>query len=587
MSAHHDRYDDQSFRGQKPWAWVLSFLAPQWKLALVAAIAVTGSAASLLIMARGAQYLVDKSLGDPTGQTLNMALLLMIGAAVLMAICSYLRSTSVNALGLVVTEKMRERVFAKILDLDARFHSRIASGDLVSRLSLELGHLQIFLSQSLPGGVRNALLLFGGMALMAWTSPQLSLLTFLAVPLLSIPVFLLAPRLRRMNRELNALTADKIAFLNERLAALRTAQLFAAEDRMNAELAQHHNTVSGAHNRVYATRGLFAAIIIVIVFSLIAFILWSGGRLVLEGQMSQGEVAAFVMYAVIAAASLATLTEVGQSLGQTRAALERLLTIMLTDSTLTVPAQPKDVPKDVPDIAFENVSFAYGEDDILHDLSFAVKPRETLALVGPSGAGKSTIFALLTRLYDPQSGRITMNGTDIRDFDPRELRRLFGVIPQEPDIFALSVAENISFGLNDMAQDTIAHAATLAHAASFIEAMPNRYDSVLGERGEGLSVGQKQRLAIARALLRDPKILLMDEATSALDAESERLVHEALEIASKDRTALVIAHRLATIRSADRILVLEKGRLVAQGTHDSLLAENGLYAHLASLQFAA
>lgn len=562
-------------------------MAPQWGLGVIAVLAVLGSAASLLIMARGAQYLVDKSLQDPTGHALDMTLLLMIGSAVLMAVCSYVRLTSTNALAFNVAEKIRETVFSKIMRLDARFHSRHSTGDLVARLSLELSHLQTFLAQTLPGTGRNVVLLAGGLGLMAMTSPHLSLLTIIAVPLLSIPVILLVPRSRLMNRELSGLTGGMAAFLSERLSAIRTVQLFAAEDRMNSDMRHHHGSVAGAHKRVYAMRGMFAAIVIVIIFTLIAFILWSGGKQVLEGKLTQGEVAAFVMYAVIVAASLAALTEAGQNLGHTRAALERLLEIMHTQSALPVPAQPKPAPQDVPQIVFEKVSFSYGDTPILQDLSFTVEPRETLALVGPSGAGKSTIFALLTRLYDPQAGRITMNGTDIRDMDPQELRRLFGVIPQEPDIFALSVADNISFGLENMSKDAIAAAAKQAHAATFIENMPNRYDSVLGERGEGLSVGQKQRLAIARALLRDPKILLMDEATSALDAESERLVHEAIEKASQNRTALVIAHRLATIRSADRILVLEKGTLVAQGTHDSLLSENGLYAHLASLQFAA
>ncbi len=570
-----------------PWVWLLRLLIPMWPQVLVASIAVLGAAASLLGIARGAQYLVDKSLGDPTGHTLNMALLFMVGSAVVMAVSSYYRATSVNQLATVIGERIRTDVFSHLLALDTVFHNTHSAGDLVSRLGLEIGHIQNVVNMAIPNGVRNGLLLLGSLVLMAFTSWHLTLLTFLAVPLLSIPIFFIAPKLRGYYRDMNVVIAEKVSFLTERLSAIRTIQLFAAEDNLRGEMANAHRKIQDSHERLFKLRGILAAIIIVLVFTLIAFILWSGGRQVLDGTMTQGEVAAFVMYAVISAGSLATLMEMGQSLGQARVAIERLTAILNTKSTIVAPATPKAVPAGVPEIKFENVTFSYPNASVpvLHDISFTIAPRENIALVGPSGAGKSTIFALLTRLYDPQEGRVLLDGTDIRDMNPQDVRRQFGVIPQEPDIFALSVADNIAFGLQDTQSALIETAAAQANINEAITAMDNAYMTVLGERGLGLSVGQKQRLAIARALVREPKILLMDEATSALDAESERLVQAALQEAAKDRTAIVIAHRLATIRNAGRILVMEKGRVITSGTHNDLIAQGGLYAHLAELQF--
>ncbi len=574
---------------ENPWKWLGNVMKARMDLCAMASLGIAGAAFSLLAMARGAQYLVDKALRDPTGATLNFALVAMVGSAVLMAVSSYVRASSVNALSEYVGEKLRTQVFAHLLKLDMGFHAKNPSGDMVSRLGIEIGFIQNVINVAAPNGIRNGLLLLGGLALMAHTSLQLSLLTFLAVPLLSVPVIFLAPKLRVLNKALNQVISNKVSFLTERLAAIRTAQLFAAESRILEEMAALHRDLSSTYRRSYRLRGIFIGIVIIIVFSLIAFILWSGGRLVLEGKLSSGEVAAFVMYAIIAAGSLATLMELGQSIGQARASIERLQDIMSTPILLTAPANAKPTPVTVPRIEFENVSFNYpgSSQPILRDISFAIEPRETIALVGPSGAGKTTVFSLLVRLYDPVSGVIRLDGTDIREFDPRALRALFGIIPQEPDIFALSVSANIGFGLADPQQAAIASAAKQANASAFIEALEQGYDTVLGERGIGLSVGQKQRLAIARALVRDPKILLMDEATSALDAESERLVQQALQDAAQDRTALIIAHRLATIRSANRILVLDKGQVVATGKHDELIGQGGLYAHLASLQFLA
>lgn len=572
-----------------PWLWLLNIMKPMWPLVIVASVAVVGAAASMLGIARGAQYLVDKSLTDPSGHTLNLSLFFMMACAVIMAVSGYFRATTVNHVSTAVGAHIRKLVFEHMLGLDTQFHGKNSAGDLVSRLGIEIGQIQNVINTAIPNGVRNGLLLLGAGILMVATSWHLSLLTLLAVPMLSVPIMLIAPRLRGYYKAMNEIYSDIIAFLTERLAAVRTIQLFAAEDNLNKELAVIHDEIEQRHVKLFKLRGVLTAIIIVLVFSLIAFILWSGGRQVLEGRMTQGEVAAFVMYSIIAAGSLATLMEMGQAMGQARAAIERLIDILGQSPVITLPAMPVSTPADVPEIRFENVTFAYPHvtQPVLKNVSFTIAPRESIALVGPSGAGKSTIFALLTRFYDPQEGRVLLNGADIKDMDPRALRRLFGVIPQEPDIFALSVADNIAFGLQEMPNDQIEAAAAQANIAAAITEMEHTYATVLGERGLGLSVGQKQRLAIARALVREPKVLLMDEATSALDAESERLVQQALHEASKDRTAIVIAHRLATIRNAGRILVMEKGQVVTSGTHDELMAQGGLYAHLAGLQFLA
>lgn len=569
------------------WAWLWSILRPHGVRMAVAGVAVVGAATSLLGLARSAQFLVDKSLHDPSGHTLNMALLAMVGCALAMAVSSFYRATSVNILADIAEKSLRRQVFERLLRLDADYHARHETGDLTARLGVEIGHIQNLINVALPNGMRNALLLIGGLGLMAATSLKLCLLTLLAVPLLSVPVALIAPRLRRMNAEMGEVRGQLFGFLSERLAAMRTTQLHAAEHQLMGKLDRLHEDGDAAHARVYRTRGMMVGIIIVIVFMLIGIVLWSGGRMVLEGAMTQGQIAAFVMYAIIAAGALATLTDLGTSIGQARASLQRLHEIMAAPIVIASPSEPRAVLGQTPRITFDRVTFRYpqAQTPTLENISFVVEPNETVALVGPSGAGKSTIFSLLARFYDPQDGAITLDGVDLRDMDLRELRHLFGVIPQEPDIFAMTIMENIAFGLDDTDRAVIEHAARQANAAEFIERLPARYDTRLAERGVGLSVGQKQRLAIARALVRDPKILLMDEATSALDAESERLVQEALIGAAKGRTAIVIAHRLATIRSAHRILVFDKGRLVATGTHETLMAANGLYAHLAGLQF--
>lgn len=572
-----------------PWGWLAGLLKPLWPLVLMALVAVVGAAVSLLGIARGAQHLVDKSLSDPTGAALHMSLVFIMGCAVLMALSGFVRATTVNKLSTVIGERIRAAVFSHLLILDAQYHATRNAGDLVSRLSLEIGQIQTVVNTAVPSGIRNGLLLVGAVILMVATSWHLSLLALLAVPVLSVPILLIAPKLRRQYKDMNAATGDIGAFLAERLSAIRSVQLFAAEPQLNNELASLHGRVEDVSLRLSRLRGVLAAIVIVLVFLLIAFILWSGGQQVLQGKMTQGEVTAFVMYAVIAAASMASLMEMGTAIGQGRAALDRLLDVLTEQPVITSAATPKAAPHSVPSIRFENVTFTYpgASSPVLEGIDFTIEPRENIALVGPSGAGKTTIFSLLTRSYDPDQGCITLDGTDIREFDLQALRRLFGVIPQEPDIFALSVRGNVAFGLDDLSDERLKTATHQANIASAIDELEQAYETVLGERGLGLSVGQKQRLAIARALVREPKILLMDEATSALDAESEQLVQKALQDAARDRTAIVIAHRLATIRNARRILVMDKGRIVASGTHDSLIAQGGLYARLAELQFLA
>jgi ATP-binding cassette subfamily B protein len=464
------------------------------------------------------------------------------------------------------------------------------TGELLSRIATDTTLVQTVVGSSVSIALRNTLLFLGAMVMLLVTSAKLTGYVFLVVPIVVVPIIVFGRKVRKLSRETQDRVADLGSYAEETLYGIRAVQAFAHEpvDRSNFG-ARVEDALFTSLRRIRA-RAALTAIVITLVFGSVAVILWIGGRDVLAGRISGGELSAFVFYAAVVAGSTGALSEVIGDLQRAAGAMERLMDLLKAESEVSAPSKPVALPSPAKGVVtFEDVEFRYpARPDIpsLSGFSAKVSPGERVAIVGPSGAGKSTIFQLLLRFYDPQSGRVTIDGVDLREADPAAFRALIGLVPQEPVIFSDNAMENIRYGRPDATDDEVRKAAEAANAKTFIEALPDGYATHLGEKGVRLSGGQRQRIAIARAILRDPAILLLDEATSALDAESERAVQKALEAIMPGRTTLVIAHRLATVLKADRILVLEEGRLVAEGKHAELLETSPLYRHLADLQFA-
>jgi ATP-binding cassette subfamily B protein len=451
--------------------------------------------------------------------------------------------------------------------------------------------LETVIGSSASMAIRNLLLLAGGLAMLAITSPKLTLLVLAGVPLVVVPILLFGRRVRKLARASQDRVGDVGAYVDEALHEIRTVQAYGHEPVDRARFAERVEAAFTTAVLRIRQRASLVATVIVLVFGAVGVILWIGGHDVVAGRLSAGDLSAFVFYAVIVASAVGTISEVVGDLQRAAGATERLFELLAADPVIRAPGHPSVLPAPAAGaVAFERVVFHYpSRPDIraLDEFTLEVKPGENVALVGPSGAGKTTVFQLLLRFYDPQSGVVRIDGVDLQAADPREVRSRIAVVPQDPVIFATSVLENVRYGRPDATEDDVRAACEAAYAAEFIADLPHGYASELGERGVRLSGGQRQRLAIARAILADRPILLLDEATSALDAQSERVVQLALERLMARRTVLIIAHRLATVRHADRIAVLEQGRLVAVGTHDELLVASPLYAHLAALQFAA
>ncbi|MFO1142548.1 MAG: ABC transporter transmembrane domain-containing protein [Amaricoccus sp.] len=512
-----------------------------------------------------------------------------LGIALLLALGTALRFYLVTRLGERVIADVRRAIYDRVIGMSPGFYERIMTGEVLSRLTTDTTLVLSVIGSSVSVALRNMLTLVGGLALLFFTSAKLTGLVLIGVPLVLVPILTLGRRLRGLSRESQDRIADSSAAASESLLAAQTVQAYTHEAASRAAFAALTERAFDAALRRTRTRAIMTALVIFLVFASIVAVLWMGARDVRAGTMSPGALVQFVIYSVMVAGSAAALSEIWGELQRAAGAAERMVELLATPDPILDPAAPAAVPARVEGrIAFEDVTFRYParpETPALNDIDLSIGAGETVALVGPSGAGKTTIFQLLMRFFAPDSGRITLDGIDIAAMARTDLRRQIALVPQEPAIFATSARENIRFGRPEASDAEVEAAARAAAAHDFIARLPKGYDTWVGERGVMLSGGQKQRLAIARAILRDAPVLLLDEATSALDAESERAVQQAVDALAQGRTTLIIAHRLATVKRADRIVVFQEGRIVTEGTHGALIAEGGLYARLARLQF--
>lgn len=547
------------------------------------------AAITTLTLPIAVRRVIDNGFSESDPSLVQNYFTVLILIAGVLAFASSCRYYFVIWIGERIVADLRNDVFANVTRLSPEFFDKSHSGEIISRLTADTTQIKSAVGATASLALRNIILGTGALIMMIYTSPRLSLIVIAAIPLIVLPIVGFGRKVRKRSRAAQDTLADATAYASESISAVRTMQSFTNGNYVRARFSDAVDFAFDAVRLAIRTRALLTGFAIFLVFSSVVAVLWIGANDVLAGTMTGGTLGQFLLYAVFAAGAMGALSEVWGELSQAAGSAERLIELLDTESAIPSPINPKALSKPVKgEISFEDVSFNYPtrpEQPTLEGLSMAIKPGETVAIVGSSGAGKSTLFALLLRFYDPSNGTISLDGINIKQLAEDDFRSQMALVPQDTMIFAASAADNISYGKPGATRETVLEAAKAANAHSFIEEMPEGYDTILGERGVTLSGGQRQRLAIARAILKDAPVLLLDEATSALDAQSEKLVQDALDHLMQGRTTLIIAHRLATVLKADRILVMDEGKIIEEGTHKALIKKKGVYAKLAKLQF--
>ena len=566
------------------------FVRPYWRRIAIAMFGLALAAAAVLAIGEGLKRVIDKGFAAGSTNELDKILLVMVCLALAQGIGVYIRFSNISWVNNRVVNDIRQRVYAHLLTLSPAFFERERVGDVLSRLSNDTQVLEGVVTNAFSWALRNLVMVVGGLVMLAITSPKLLVYVLIGVPMVIAPVVFLGRKVQKLAKVSQDRLADSMARADETIHAVRTVQAYARESFEQQRFSDRINSLFDNAALRERTSATLSAVVIVLAFICVSVILWAGGHDVLAGKMSAGELSAFMFYAVMVAGSVGAIAEVFGQLKRATGASERIRELLVTSTEIAAPLKSVALPLARGELAFDNVTFSYPtrpDSEALKDFSLAVKPGEVVALVGPSGAGKSTVFQLLLRFYDPKQGDIRVDGVDVKSADLNALRERFALVSQEPVIFSGSVAENVRYGNLGATDEDVRAACDAAHVTEFANALPKGLETELGERGVRLSGGQRQRVAIARAILADRPVLLLDEATSSLDAESEVLVTDAIERLARKHTTLIIAHRLSTVQSADRIVVVDEGRVVAQGTHAELMVDSPLYSRLASLQLQA